>query len=266
MKFYPESYDVAVKVLFTDPNGEAVVPTAINARLYDGDDVEILDMPALPFDPEAGEKEVVIAAVFNELSAGELSAVRILRVEIVTAAGSIRRSHSYVIEGESRMEVMNNTFITLEAAAVVARDVPNLTGWETASDEQRTAALINAFTRMTRIPMRFSTPNDLRENWQMGEEVDTVILASAWKEITAAEFLSYPIDFRKAVRIAQVIEANEILANNPMSARHRAGIISETVGESSVMLRGGRLELGVSSETLRYLTGFVYYDHRIWRA
>ena len=267
MKFYPEEYDVAVTFPFTDLNGDAVVPTQVNAALYNSEDVLVLDMPNLPFDVSDTSKEVVIAATFNVLEDGELSAGRILRVELVTDRGVIRRSYSYIIEGQARLVVMNNSFQTLESAEILARDMTNVTGWQANSEEQRYVALIEAYNRLTRIPMKFRTADsdNLRKRSDLFAD-ETVILRTAWPTITAEEFMEWPAYFRKALRMAQLTEANELLEGDPIAKKHRAGIISETVGESSMMLRSGKVEHGVSTATLQQLTGHIYYSHRIVRA
>lgn len=271
MKLYPENYNVSVDVLFTDLNGQAVTPSAVNAVLYDGEDQEIVDFGSLPFDAGDTHKEIVIPAAFNVLGEGELSASRILRVELVTAAGSVRRAHSYLIEGQFRLEIMINSFMSMEAAEMLARDMPNISGWEAASEDKRYAALIEAFNSLVRIPMKFKTTAEFVAYDELGYErasnsEETIILRSAWPTITRDEFMSWPAHFRKALRKAQFAEANELLEGDAITRRHRAGIISETIGESSITLRSGQIDYGLSRQALSYLSGHIYYDYRIARA
>jgi len=267
MKLYPEEYNVAVTFPFTDLNNNPVVPVEVNAKLFDGDDQMLLDMPNLPFDPDEGSKEIIIPAALNVLGVGQLSAGRILRVGLVTDKGVIRRSFSYVIEGEFRLQVMTNSFQTLESAEILARDMTNISGWSGASEEQRYVALVEAFNRLTRIPMKFKTAEaeNLRDRSEIFAE-ETIIMRSAWPTVTEDEFMAWPAYFRKALRMAQLTEANELLEGDPIAKKHRAGILSETIGESSMMLRAGKVEHGVSSATLQHLTGHIYYNHRIARA
>lgn len=259
---YPENFDVALDIPFVDTNGSALTVDRVTAILYDGEDEEVIDFGEISFDQADGQVTVTIPASYNVLGEGELSAARILRVALETAAGTHRRTHSYIIESETRLEILNNTFLTVEAAEVLARDNPRLTAWAAADSDRKAAALINAYNRVTRIQLRYKKPaeNDV----VCAEEV--IIRAGGWSDYTRDDFMAMPADFRKALRLAQLIEANEILTDNPYESRHRAGVISETVGESSIMLRGGKLELGVTSETLRALTGYVYYRVRVGRA
>jgi hypothetical protein len=292
MNLYPDNYDVTVTIAFTDLNGAPITPSAVKAVLSDGDDQVVNDFGAITFDPAEAGVEITIPAEFNQLGAGELSDARILRVTLETAAGEIRRSSSYIIQGERRLEIMTNSFVSIESAAIIARDIPGLSGWSSASDDERYAALISAYHRLTRIPMKFypeaEGPIETRENWGYGNDhnaepfkrpyhwtkdlvgsygrAETIIPASAWPVVTETEFMGWPAHFRKAVRFAQVAEAGELLEDDVVTRKHRQGIISETVGESSVMLRGGRLDLGISRRALEYLTGYVYYNWRVSRA
>lgn len=262
IKLYPENFDVAIDVLFTDSNGAALTVDQVNAIIYDDEDEKVMDFGQIVFDPADGKATVTIPAMLNVLRADEQSAARTLRVILSTTDGPVRRTITYIIEREVRLEVMNNTFMTLGSAEVLARDNPRLTAWAAASADTKMAALINAYSHLGRVQLRYT--KELAPDATIAEEV--IIRPGAWLEYTKDDFMALPAEFRKAIRTAQLIEANEILTDNPYESRHRAGVISETVGESSVMLRGGRLELGVCHEALRALTGYVYYRVEIGRA
>ncbi|MBD9511628.1 hypothetical protein IB265_33270 [Ensifer sp. ENS10] len=278
MKFYPEDYIVEVVVPLTDLNGAKVVPTAITAVLYDGDDAVIVDLGSLPFDPVADTHTVAIPKEFNRLMGDEIRAARILRVGIVTDAGTIPRSFSYAIESEQRLVLMENTFLTLEAAEFQALDTPNVTGWNVASEAQKLAALTESYRRLTMIPMRYQVHRPLtggstsgwRSDWnsiaprELLEEV--VIERDVWDEITVEQFADFPTAFKKALRRAQFTEANELLQGDAVSKKHRQGIVTETIGESSVTLRTGAIDFGIASETMKALVGYVYFNNRIRRA
>lgn len=275
MKLYPENYDVAITVMFSDGSGMAVAVSQVTAVLYDGDDQQLSDLGSIPLDAGLSAVNIIIPAADNVLGEGETAAARILRVELTTAIGILRQSFNYIIEAESRLELLNNTFISLESAEVMARDMPSLKAWAAADDDKKAAALINAFARLSRVQLRYAKDHLTQEGgttsrpWPPGRDLcdqDVVIRPGEWAKKTKEEFLAMPPVFRKAVRSAQLIEANDILTDDPIATRHRAGVISETIGESSVMLRGGRLELGVSLDALRALTGFVYYNIRTARA
>lgn len=266
MNLFPENYDVSVTFAFTDLNGAPVQPSVVSAVLTDGEDQVVIDLGNLPFEVGATEKVIVVPAAFNALGVGELSAARILQVRLVTAAGVISRSSSYLIQGERRLSIMKNSFMTMEAAEILARDIPNLSGWTSASVDKRFAALISAFNRLTRISMRYASTLDA--HLYRDHDCETIILANAWSDIDEDEFIEFPSYFRKNLRHAQLMEACDMMENETIASKHRAGIISETVGESSMMLRGnGLLDVGgISKRTLEYLTGHIYYNNRLTRA
>jgi len=264
VKFYPEDYEVNVEVGFTDLNGNAITPIAVRARLFDGNDEEVVDFGDLPFDAADGNKLIVIPRQMNQLGDGELSAARILRIELETAAGVIRRAFSYVIEGEFRLELLQNTFLSYEAAELMARDQVNTSGWIVADEDKRHAALIEAYNRLTQIPMKFSFRDP--DTGRLRVEEETVIMRDQWPEVTAEDWAEFPTHFKKALRAAQFAEANELLQGDNTARKHRAGIVTETIGESSVTLRAGKIDYGVSSPTLAHLTGYIYFSVRIARS
>lgn len=265
MNLYPENFDVTICVAFVDLNGQTVAPNSVTAALFDGNDELVIDFGSLPFDVVEGRKEIVIPAEFNLLGEGELRAGRVLRVALVTDAGTIRRTSSYVIEGEFRLALMVNSFQSMQAAELLARDMLHLNGWAGADEDQRYAAMISAFHRLIRIPMRYTlgTPGEPYAGDQWREE--HFISAGAWTEIDEAMFMAMPRYFRDRLRRAQLVEASEILEDDTINRRHRQGIISETVGESSIMLRGGRIDLGISARSLEHLVGHIHYNNRIDR-
>jgi hypothetical protein len=261
MNLYPENYEVALPYPFQDLNGQPVTPELVMADLYDGDERLVHSFGTLSFQPGDTSIEVTIAGEFNVLGAGELNAARILRVVLVTDAGDIEMSQSYGVIGAKRIQVMNNSFTTLEAAELAARDMPNLAGWASATDDQKYAALIDAYAKISRMTMRYTTyaTNDL------GRRCPNQTIVK-WGDITLDQFNAMPAEFRKALRMAQIYQADESIENDPILARQRAGIISETIGESSVMLRGGQLSLDIASKASAALKGYIYYNFRIARA
>lgn len=289
MQLFPENYEVTIGFAFTDYNGSTIAPTMVEAALYDGNDERVHDFGEVAFDLDDGKVDIVIPAQFNDLGE-ELNASRILRVKMTTPAGVIKRSSSYIVEGEIRLAVMQNSFQTIEASELLARDIPNLAGFIPAARDDRFAALITAYHRLTRIPFRVVETGEnnlarrefliLREAPRGDDSPDLNLLGRGgllrefplhtqhfvWSTMTPEDFHSLPLDFRRKLRMAQIAEANEILENDVVARKHRAGIISETVGESSVMLRGGRLDLGIGRAALEFLTGHVYYSFKASRA
>jgi hypothetical protein len=262
MNFYPAEYSVELTILHQDGNGAALVPTAITAVLYDGFDNVVSDFGALTFDAAAGQTSVLVLGQFNELAEDETRAARALRVRIDTANGAITKTYAYVIEAEQTLQVMVNTFQSYEAAEVLALESANVAGWASADETRRRAALSEAYRRVTSIPMQYG----LRDTeGHMDHYGLSYISREMWREIDQEDFRTFPSHFRRALARAQFAEANELLAGDVIGDRRRAGILSETIGESSLRLNGAQVDYGVSRTALAALTGYIHFNMRINR-
>lgn len=271
MKLYPENYIVEIDVPFTDLNGETIEPTALSAKLFGDNDTLIVDLGDIAIDGSSGKHTITIEGEHNALAPEQLRSPRILRIQLTTPKGAIPRSYTYAVEKDRRLELMKNTFISPEGAELLALEMTSASGWSIATQERRIAALAESYKRLTSIAMRFNRYGDLTSLHSFNtiaqaapEEV--ILTREVWATVTAEDFEAFPADFKNALRRAQLIDANEILQGDTIAKKHRAGIASETVGESSVTLRGGRIEYGLSSEALRVLSGYIYNNVRVARA
>ena len=263
MNFYPENYTVEITVPFTDKNGAVIVPLQISAMLFDGEDIVLIDFGSLTVVPASTSKIISINAAFNTLGVDEVRSARVLQVDLTTAAGVVTKILSYVVEAEQTLLIMNNTFQSFAAAEILSLTTASSQAWLSADEVRQRAALSEAFRRLTNIPMRYSFRDDLG-NLLISEE--KLIERDQWSGINKDAFDAFPAHFKRALRQAQFLEANEILQGDAVASRHRSGIISETIGESSVTLRAGRIDWGIGSLTMNALAGYIYFNMRIARA
>ena len=263
MKSYPEGFSVVLTVPFEDKEEIAVTPVAITARLLDGSGGLVTDLGAVSFDPLLGETQVTVAPMFNGLEEGDVRAVRQLEVSIETATTVVRYDLLYIIEAEQTLVPMVNTFQTLAAAELLAMDHVNLSGWLSADETRRRASLVEAYRRITNIPMKYGIRD---ADGLINPREVYVIDRDMWEEMNVDAFTMLPSHYRRQLRLAQFLEANELLQGDQILARHRAGIIQETIGESSVKLSGSKLDLGISTVALQALAGYVNYDMRVRRS
>lgn len=262
MDYYPENYDVTITVPFVDPTGAEATPSAATAVLLDGDGNQIVDLGALLI-TGATSVDVVIDKANNALPVGEHRAVRILSVTLSFAGGQVERRFIYAIETAVRLVVMQNSFMSYETALVMSSDFVNPIGWAVADENARKTALVHAYNRLTQIPMKFS-PVDA--GGEILRSLESVILRDEWIDLSYDDFAEFPAHFRLVLRRAQFIEANELLQGDPLGKKRRAGVMSETIGESSVRISDSLIDYGVSSETLAALAGYVYFNMRTGRA
>lgn len=265
MKAYPEDFSVIVEIPLTDLNGDPLTDILdITGTLHDAEDRIVEDAIPVPFMSGDSQVELTIHGSLNRLDPREVKSARVLRVAIETTQGTIRKSFSYLIVGDVRLEMMVNSFMSEEMVDLMVGDMTSLSGWTSAPTEQRISALVEAYNKVTRIPLRFFERD---EDGRQLRTADHIILPHMWSAITPAKFLTYPDDFKSALRRAQITEANELLQGDGLMRRHRGGVVSETIGESSVTLKPGSvIDYGMSSQTMNCLRGFVYSVVKIARA
>lgn len=262
MNFYPEDYIVQVTVPFTDANGASVTPIAMRAALYDGDETLINDMGTIAIMPLSGSHIVTILAMFNALSGTNTREARVLRIELDTTQGIIRKALPYVIEAEQTVLPLVNSFMGYASAEVLAMDYVNLVGWQSSTEVRRRAALTEAYKRIIQIPMRFYT-RDAQGN--PIQDLPETLSRDTWLTMTKPIYDALPLHFRQALRSAQILEASEILTGDTISRKQKAGIISETIGESSVTLNKSIVDYGLSKQALTALSGYIDTTIRISR-
>lgn len=257
--------NITIVVPFTDSAGNEVVPYAVILNLYDNDGEHMVSY--VPIVPAPGDTSVSIEvqSLENTIPLDVLTESRTIRAEFMfPTPGSIFKYVTYAIRQEQRLVVMVNSFIGYEAALVQAHGMVNLTGFTLSTEDKQVAALSEAFRRITRIPLRYFATDEFNRSMRAEE---TIIEPQMWAHITPAEFKAMPENFRRALIEAQIVEANELAQGDTYTRRHRAGVRSETIGESSVTLQAGAfVDTGVSSQTMSILRGFVYKTMRIARA
>lgn len=264
MNFYLETQIVEIKVPFTDMDGNPIIPTDITAALYDGEDSLLMSFGSVVFDPAEVEVPVVIHGALNTLQGEELQEVRRLEVKILHAGGSVTKSHAYAIEAEQSLRIMRNSFMTYDTAIMTAGQFVNLTAFSGDTEKRQKAALAEAYTRICNLSMIY-TITDIE-----GKVTSTYkIGAATWPELDADDFKMLPSHFKRALRAAQLAEADEVLQGNVVARKQQQGIASETIGESSVTFRngfGGQGSVGLGATALAHLSGYLDRSVVIGRA
>lgn len=261
MKTYPVGNDVTVVIPLLDRNGSALVPTGLNFAVRDQNGTLVKPFSEITVSPGMTEVSVLIPAVFNA-TITELVEARVVELQVTHAGGIYSIEQVYLLTKPSTLVIMGNSFQTMPQAHAEAAQLPNLLGWSAATDNDRAAALIEAYLRLTRLGYRVRRPEDVDVQNMIGDLQGyiEIIEPRLWPLMTKDRWLSsrYPEHFRRALRRAQIAEANEILRGDRINEKRRSGIMSETIGESSMMFRIGKpLDLGISSPALEYVTGYV---------
>jgi hypothetical protein len=275
MQTFPAGRQVTVTVQLTDKDGNQLTPTGINARVIDEAGVQVV----APFTvtPSGATATVDVLGPSNELVVGKTSGMRTIKLDVATADGSYSFDESYILKTApaDSLAILINSFQTFNQAVLTASEIPNLKGWnnDLITDDDRVAALTEAFRRITQIGFAVRWPIDVDSqtfvssgDW-LGSQT-RLITPEYWQFMNLNSFNTFfPEHFRESLRRAQVAEADEHLSGDPIEERRRMGLLSETIKDSSMMFRSGKpLDLGVSSRAFQYLRGYVQMRATLGRA
>ncbi|SER26029.1 hypothetical protein SAMN05216548_11410 [Faunimonas pinastri] len=276
MHTFPAGVAVNVVIPLIDLNGDPVTPTGLRARVLDQNGEEVVAFSDISFETGATDIDIMVKAATNTLAPfpdqkqdgtfdeeGILQATtgaRTVELEITTEGGVFTTGQTYLLQARNRFVLLRNTFQTYEQALIHVSTMPRLAGWNAATDMERQNALVEAFRRLTRLGYRVQRPEDQDIMYRAAVADDTVIPATLWRYMDAELWQRYPSRFRLALCKAQVAEADEVLQGGTANAKRRSGLLSESIGESSMMFRSGKpLDLGMSSAALEYLAGYLEF-------
>ncbi|AMB48267.1 hypothetical protein [Methylobacterium sp. AMS5] len=257
MRNIPAGEAYIVLVPLENGSGEKISPTGITYTVVDDEGRVVLDPVFVSEIPE-NEIAIEIPAAANTLPAGLAMAARTLEIEFDTARGTVRKDETWLVRAALQLQPLKNSFQSLAGAELTAAQMVKLDAFARATKETKQSALLEAYQRLTRLGY-FVREDAEEEGWR------DRIVGCSWR-VTPREFpvmteerwAEFPDRFKKALRRAQVVEANAILMPGQPSDFRRQGLLSRTVGESSAMFRSGApLDLGIARETLDQLNGYV---------
>lgn len=205
---------------------------------------------------------ITVPALVNGLS-GAARGFRTIELALVLTSGERKFvTYSYILKGTESWEVPSQTFQTYEQAVLTALDLTNIPGWNMADEQLRKAALKEAHSRIDSLSF------DMLE---ATEFPDFPALEPGFQgrvsNLELADFDDLPDSFLGALKIAQVLEADQILVTTDPTERRNQGLLSMTVGESSAMFRSGKpVRTPVCKRAFDYLSRFVRAGNFIGRS
>ncbi len=260
MRGYRQGNDVTVNVALRDRAGNTVSPVSITYRVTDESDADLI--PEMPYTGAIdGSAVITVPAAHNTLPDGIIRGVRQVWVYMTDAAGNVSmNTESYFVEADEVLRVMENTYQTFATAKLTAFDM-KLECWHEASDAERLVGLVEAFHRLGTLSYRIpGVVSQSRLN------SGAIRRTSRLNEQSLETFLSYPSQFRNALRRAQIIEADVVLGGDEMQSMRDAGLMSKSVGEVTLFFRSGKPFQGaVNRRTYMALTGYVDFSLRVGR-
>lgn len=255
---FASNTEITIKVPY-EYNGETLTLTGFEYEVLDANSNSLLARQADPnFDAVDGLSNITISAATNN-STGKRD-VRLLQCYLITAAGEFVVPIVYMLKGNQlNLTVLSDSFMTFTQAVLTRASMAEPQEYYDAlSDELKAVALEEAFSRIVNLKFK----------------VDDVTYLNL-KDLDIAAFQSLNADFLTDLYKAQISEANMIVENSPIRDKIRMGIISETIGESSMFFKQSGTALnksGLSDDTEQYLKKWLYLSNansstwRIYRA
>jgi hypothetical protein len=260
MATYLDATDVVVVIEHKDDSGATVTPSAISYSLYDEIDTRLVG-PLSPSVGSGNSTSVTISSLYNTLAAGQINGARQLKATITHSGGVIKKNIFYLLKSDIALVIPKTSFVTMAGAMAAAMSMPDLDTFTAATELDRTIALMESYLKISRLAFNVETSTGDTMSiitWPGESLTKTGLSAANFAIMTPAEFFLLPLRFREALARAQVAEANDVLVEDPISDRVRAGLLSETIGESSMMFKSVRpLERGVSRRAIQYLSEFM---------
>lgn len=250
MERYFAGNEVVLTIPLVDSTGAPVSADAADYKVANAAGDEVIAETPITLGGDPTQVQITIPANANELVDGQPRDLRVVLV-VFTAGGATRSTAvEYVIEGDDVLLVPVNSFQSYSEAVLTAMDLAGIQSYSAAMREDRITALINAYINLSGT-----------EFFICGRQIKNL------QEFTEQEFAALPERFRRALRLAQIIEANELLDFNSVHRKRQSGIMSETIGESSMMFRPGKLMYGpLSRRTTDILRDFISWELKIGRA
>lgn len=267
MQTYLAGASVTLILPFVDIDGDPVTPTGLSVEVTDEDGAEIVAASSAAFTPGDTDLSYTVSGANNTLSS-ELLGARMVRMTITTDSGSHLVKDSYVIRAETIVSVPSNSFQTLIAAEISASRLYDISSYESATDMDKELALIQSYHRLTQLVV---APDGTGQSYNQSKltfgDSNTILNKSVYESLTLAEWNALPTEFKTAMKEAQIIESDSILAGDLYGKKHQTGLLAETIGESSIMFRSIKpLDNGVSKESLRRIKHYLLSGKSIGRS
>lgn len=278
---YLQNTQVTLVVDLVDGAGNPLNANAVSYRVINQDGTELVaTTPVSGFVADSAQATIVIPGNLNAVTAGNTREIRSVELYCVTDSGTVAFSRNYAVEVTDPLQIAVNTFQSFAQAQLTALDIPNITAWDAASDQQKIQALMDAREHVVQLNF-----NLLNSNVNFGQDQLAFVPEGQYQSsyvarnslfifngnlaiLNATQYNTLPEKFKRQLRLAQIVEANAILGGEADESKRMGGVVEETIGESSQKFRttGVPLRLPVCRRALGYLSYYVTFAKRIGRA
>lgn len=186
----------------------------------------------------------------NAAHVGKRSVWRLTYTLVNTQTVSFPYTEDFIIEATDTLIKGDNSFMDYFEAMLTAEEVSGIEFFKAASKEDQITALITAYQILCTMVYADNT----------GDHYDIGAYDATRLDLLQPAFL-------RALRIAMILEANEMLDVNSIHYKRQDGLMSETIGESSMMFRPGNIQnFPVTRRSMNFLRNYVVIRARLHRA
>lgn len=282
LDLYLADKGVSLTVPLVDDTGNELTAAAVQYRITDQDGtVRVAQTAISTFASGDTEVKVDVPASVNTMAAGALREIRVVEfiVTLEDSGNTVVLTRSYGIESLDPLKIPERSFQSYAMAELMALDIPNIDAFAAATEEQRIAALMDAREHIVQLNF-----NLLNSNVNFGQDQLAYVPEGSFQSayvarnslfifngnlnlLNSTQFAALPDKFKRALRQAQIVEANAILGGESDERRRAIGLVEDEIGESRQKYRDGvPLKLPVCKRALGYLSYYVTFAKRIGRA
>ena len=267
--------EAAARQLLTTSADVVIVVESTAAFMKMFDDVGVSLASGLVDVTNAGDDVTfTISAAALTLNPLVTSAGRELVVDLATTGlGSVELRDFFLITANNPVVKRTNSVMSYPEALSLRQSFGSvMSGWDEAENhDARMAALIHAHLNLSRITYAVYMAGSGEPSNFAGYGVGSDNIFSGRNRvslvgITQEKFDALPSAFMLALKRAQMVEANVILGGDAITSKRLSGIISESIGESSMFLQSRpALKLPISQQAFDILKPYISINISIGR-
>ncbi|HHT4259129.1 TPA: hypothetical protein ACTYZB_004796 [Klebsiella variicola] len=264
----------------------------------DGDDVtlrfsiDVMSVDSASYSVKDASGTVITSGVNVPVSEGQLSvsitipgSVNVLgdkerdlrRVTLLISTGGavVKKEQQYIVLHSFELQVPGQSFISIADAQLQAIDLMNSADLLSGDEGDIRRQLIEATRRVK--SMSFSLKRIFDMDWDDYGRPQNMLQTSTlpfywagqytsdtvdWEKLSDEDFAKFPDKFRNALAMAVVNEASEIAGGSDIQRAREDGIVSESIGETTMAYRQGKSAVSVVSKTTWRML-LKYMDNRV---
>lgn len=272
--------DVALTIDLVDASDNTLNVNAVSYRVVNQDGTELVAQgPVSGFTAGDFQVTVTVPAASNQLATGSTREIRTVELICAMDTGTIGINKSYGIEALDPLAIPTNSFQSFPMAEMTAMNIPNIAAYNAASEADKIQALMDAREHIVQLNF-----NLLNSNVNFGQDQLAYVPEGQFQSsyvarnslfifngnlaiLNSTQYAALPEKFKRALRQAQIVEANAILGGEGDESRRTAGITEDQIGETRQKYRDTvPLRLPVCRRALGYLSYYVTFAKRIGRS